>query len=117
MNPLIVYRTSKFSLRMDQRIPWVLGGLFLAAFIVLILHVAIGEYNIPPLDVLSTILGREFDDTNYHFVVMELRLPRAIVAWLVGAALGTSGAIIQGLTRNPLASPDLTGVTAGASAA
>ena len=49
--------------------------------------------------------------------MLELRLPRAIVAWLVGAALGASGAIIQGLTRNPLASPDLTGVTAGASAA
>ena len=83
----------------------------------LILHVGNGEYGIAPLDVLNTILGRGVADAGYRFVVMELRLPRALVAWLVGAALGASGAIIQGLTRNPLASPDLTGVTAGASAA
>jgi len=113
----IVYRTRKFSLRFDRRIPWVFGSLLLAAFIVLVLHVGSGVYDIPPLDVLNTILGRDLGDANYHFVVMELRLPRAIVAWLVGAALGASGAIIQGLTRNPLASPDLTGVTAGAGAA
>lgn len=116
-SPWIVVRANKFSLRMDRRIPWVLGGLTLAALIVLVLHVGIGEYNIAPLDVLNTLLGKEVGDKNYHFVVMELRIPRAIVAWLVGAALGASGAIIQGLTRNPLASPDLTGVTAGASAA
>ncbi len=116
-SPWIVVRSKRLSLRVDRRIPWVLGGLLLAAFIALVLHVGIGEYNIAPLNVLNTIFGREVGDKNYHFVVMELRMPRAIVAWLVGAALGTSGAIIQGLTRNPLASPDLTGVTAGASAA
>ena len=116
-SPWLVWRTKRLSLRMDRRIPWVLGGLLLAAFITLILHAGIGEYNIAPLDVLNTILGREASDKNYRFVVMELRMPRAMVAWLIGAALGASGAIIQGLTRNPLASPDLTGVTAGASAA
>jgi iron complex transport system permease protein len=92
-------------------------GLLFVAFAVLILHVANGEYDIAPLDVLNTLLGREATDKSYHFVVMELRLPRALVGWLIGAALGTSGAIVQGLTRNPLASPDLTGVTAGASTA
>jgi len=116
-SPWIVVRAKRLSLRMDRRLPLVLGGLSLAAFIVLVLHVGIGEYNIAPLDVVNTLLGREVGDKNYHFVVMELRMPRAILAWLVGAALGASGAIIQGLTRNPLASPDLTGVTAGASAA
>lgn len=116
-SPWLVVRTKRLSLRMDRRLPCVLGGLFLAAFIVLVLHVGMGEYNIALLDVVNTILGREVGDQNYHFVVMELRMPRAILAWLVGAALGASGSIIQGLTRNPLASPDLTGVTAGASAA
>lgn len=115
--PWIVYRVGRISLRLDRRLPWVFTGLLLAAFVVLVLHVGNGEYHIAPLDVLNTIVGRETADTNYNFVVMELRLPRALVAWLIGAALGTSGAIIQGLTRNPLASPDLTGVTAGASAA
>jgi iron complex transport system permease protein len=115
--PWIVYRAGKVSLRLDGRLPWVFSGLLIATFAVLVLHVANGEYEIAPLDVLNTILGRPVSDSSYRFIVMELRLPRAIVAWLVGAALGASGAIIQGLTRNPLASPDLTGVTAGASAA
>jgi iron complex transport system permease protein len=116
-SPWFIFQTPKFSMRVDKRIPLVLGLVFLVAFIILVLHVGVGEYNISPVDVLNTLLGREVGDKNYHFVVMELRLPRAIVAWLVGAALGASGAIVQGLTRNPLASPDLTGVTAGASAA
>lgn len=116
-SPWIVYRAGKISLRMDRRLPWVFAGLLLAAFVVLVLHIANGEYKIAPLEVLNTILGRAVADSSYRFIVMELRLPRALVAWLVGAALGASGAIIQGLTRNPLASPDLTGVTAGATAA
>ena len=116
-SPWHIYRAGMISLRLDRRLPWVLSGLLLAAFAVLVLHVGNGEYDIAPLDVLSTILGRGVADSSVRFVVMELRLPRALVAWLVGAALGASGAIIQGLTRNPLASPDLTGVTAGASAA
>src|SRR5688500_17466647 len=47
-------------------------------------------------------------------VVVELRLPRALLAILAGAALGLSGAVLQGLTRNPLAEPGLLGVTTGA---
>ncbi len=117
VSPWIVYRAGKLSLRLARRLPWVFAGLLLAAFTVLVLHVGNGAYEIAPLDVLNTILGRNVADASYRFVVMELRLPRALLAWLVGAALGASGAIIQGLTRNPLASPDLTGVTAGASAA
>jgi iron complex transport system permease protein len=48
-------------------------------------------------------------------IVTELRLPRAVLACLAGAALGLSGAVLQGFTRNPLAEPGLLGVTAGAS--
>lgn len=112
----LVYRMGGISLRLDRRLPWVLAvGLF-AAFAVLVLHVGNGEYPLAPLDVLNTLLGRDVSDASSRFIVMELRLPRALLAWMVGAALGVSGTIIQGLTRNPLASPDLTGVTAGASA-
>ncbi len=115
--PWAVYQTKFFSLRLDRRVPWILCFLSLAALILFVLHIGVGEYYIAPFDVLNTILGKDLGDENYRFVVMELRMPRAILAWLVGAALGASGAIVQGLTRNPLASPDLTGVTAGASAA
>jgi iron complex transport system permease protein len=48
-------------------------------------------------------------------IVAELRLPRAVLAVLVGATLGISGAVLQGLTRNPLAEPGLLGITSGAS--
>jgi iron complex transport system permease protein len=57
-----------------------------------------------------------FQDENVsHHVIQEIRLPRAIASALVGAALAVSGAIMQGMTRNPLASPSLMGVTSGAS--
>lgn len=57
-----------------------------------------------------------FDPTNSsHVIIRELRLPRAIAAISVGAALAVSGAIMQGMTRNPLASPSIMGVTSGSS--
>ncbi len=55
--------------------------------------------------------------SRHEFIVTELRLPRALVAFCVGLALGGAGAIFQGLTRNPLASPEILGVTAGANVA
>jgi iron complex transport system permease protein len=54
------------------------------------------------------------DSSLASAIVLELRLPRAILALLVGAALGLSGAVLQGVTRNPLAEPGLLGVSAGA---
>ncbi|MCS6995075.1 MAG: iron ABC transporter permease [Anaerolineales bacterium] len=112
----ITRRSWRVSLKNISRLYLVLGSLLFATFITFVLQLWLGEYPIAPFDVLNTLLSRQVTDKNYHFVVMELRLPRAIVAWMVGMALGASGAIIQGLTRNPLASPDLTGVSAGASA-
>ncbi|QCR30950.1 iron ABC transporter permease [Lysinibacillus sp. SGAir0095] len=57
-----------------------------------------------------------FDDSNsQHVIIRELRIPRAIAAIAVGAALAVSGAIMQGMTKNPLASPSIMGVTAGSS--
>lgn len=100
------------SLRVGRRVPPVLLALGLVALAGIVISIGVGEYPIAPGDVLRTLLGsgsREFD-----FVVKTLRLPRALVAFLVGMALAVSGAILQGLTRNPLASPDVVGVTAGA---
>ncbi len=54
-------------------------------------------------------------DNAHHIVIRDMRLPRLLGAWLAGAALATSGALIQGLTRNPLADPGLLGVNGGAS--
>ncbi len=72
----------------------------------------LGRVNISPAAILA---GLFTDDPNLaHLVVMELRLPRTVLAILVGAALGLSGAVLQGLLRNPLAEPGLLGVSSGA---
>jgi len=66
---------------------------------------------------LATVWDAVFHFNNgetSHQVIRELRLPRAIAAILIGAALSVSGVIMQGLTRNPLASPSIMGVTDGA---
>lgn len=55
-----------------------------------------------------------YNDSNEHAIVMALRLPRMLLGLTVGMALGTAGALIQALTRNPLADPGLLGVNAGA---
>ncbi|WP_051798557.1 FecCD family ABC transporter permease [Catenuloplanes japonicus] len=80
------------------------------------LAVSVGEFPVPPADVLPAVLGIG-GDPALEFIVRTVRLPRVLTGALVGAALGLAGALFQGLARNPLASPDIIGVTAGASAA
>lgn len=74
-----------------------------------------GDYPIAITDVLATLFGG--GDAGQQLVVLELRLPRTLVGALVGGALAVSGAILQAVARNPLASPDIIGVQWGASAA
>jgi iron complex transport system permease protein len=83
----------------------------------MILSVGYGEYPITPIDVVKTIVGLRTDNPDYAFVIYTLRLPRVIVAFLVGMALAIAGTISQGLTRNPLAAPEIIGVEAGAALA
>lgn len=72
----------------------------------------LGRVNISPAAILEGLFTA--DPNLAHLVVMELRLPRTVLAMLVGAALGLSGAVLQGLLRNPLAEPGLLGVSSGA---
>lgn len=80
----------------------------------LILSVSYGVYQIAPLDVLRAVVGLETSDPNHLLVVRSFRLPRILLALLIGAALALSGAIIQGITRNDLADPGLLGINTGA---
>jgi iron complex transport system permease protein len=89
-------------------------ALVVLLFLVLCLNVGQGDYPISVPDVARVILGGGTDAE--HFIVWDLRLPRSVVGLIVGAGFGMSGAIWQSITRNPLASPDLLGITAGASA-
>ena len=108
------------SFRIDRRVPFVLVSVILVTLGAMIINIGVGEYPIAPLNVIRTMLhieppaasGASFDD--YNFIVITLRLPRMLVAALVGLALGLSGTILQGLTRNPLAAPGILGINAGA---
>lgn len=80
----------------------------------MVINIGVGEYPIPTLDVIKTVLHLPTANPDNDFIVNTLRLPRMLVAALVGVALGVSGTIMQGLTRNPLADPGIIGVSAGA---
>ena len=83
--------------------------------VVFCVSVSVGDFPIPLRDVVPAIFGDGEPDAE--FIVRTLRLPRALTGMLVGAAFGFSGAVFQSLARNPLASPDIIGISSGASAA
>jgi len=90
--------------------------------VILILGIGIGSVNIPPLNIFRIILHQIFGFTLPRditpatvAIVWNLRLPRTILAFFVGAALSVSGAVMQSVLRNPLASSFTLGVASGAS--
>ncbi|MFG1907530.1 FecCD family ABC transporter permease [Kribbella sp. NPDC048928] len=81
--------------------------------LVCLLSVAIGSKQIPLPTVIDAL--RHYNESNTdHVIVRSLRVPRTLIGLLVGAALGLSGALMQGVTRNPLADPGILGVNGGA---
>lgn len=103
-----------FSVRLDQRVPLVFATLSLLLVGAVVVSVSYGEYQIAPADVFRAILGLETNEANDRLVVYNFRLPRILLSLLVGSALATSGAMMQGLTRNDLADPGLLGINSGA---
>lgn len=101
----------QLSLRLHRRS--LLTGVILIVLILLIILASLtsGSYQIPVLNVLDALRGH--GDDMVRMIVVEWRLPRVLLAILLGAALGMSGAIFQSLTRNPLGSPDIIGFAAG----
>ncbi len=99
---------------------WVLGmGIVLLA-ISFISGSARGAYAISPLELMNVVwdaLTGSADTTPQHMVFMNIRLPRLLLGVAAGAALGLSGALMQGLFRNPLADPGLIGISSGAALA
>ncbi len=81
----------------------------------LVAALLLGSVTVSPTDVGRALLGMELPGYTAQ-IIQSIRLPRALLAALVGAILALCGAILQGLFRNPLADPSLIGVTAGASA-
>ncbi|MEU9734901.1 iron ABC transporter permease [Streptomyces sp. NPDC048002] len=86
-----------------------------AAVLLFAVETSVGDIPLPLGDVFSALVGS--GDPGTELIVRELRLPRALAGLLVGIAFGVSGALLQALTRNPLASPDMMGITQGAGTA
>lgn len=111
---IVVLRLGPVSWRIDPRAILITVVLSVLAFIVLCWAVAVGDYPISVREVVRTLAGYGVDPNR--LVIHEIRLPRAALAASIGAAFGVSGGVFQRITGNPLASPDLIGVNAGAAA-
>jgi iron complex transport system permease protein len=86
-----------------------------AVFLAFCVETAIGEISLSLTDVTRALVGA--GDPGTALIVQELRLPRSLAGLLVGVAFGVSGALLQAMTHNPLASPDMMGITQGAGVA
>ncbi|MCS5736131.1 FecCD family ABC transporter permease [Herbiconiux daphne] len=90
-------------------------ALAVALVVLAVAALMLGDRIVSPADVIATLLGQ--GSGGDRFVVLGLRLPRLELALLVGASFGLAGAVFQSLLANPLASPDIIGISQGASAA
>ena len=90
-----------------------------AFFLLLILLILVagfsvlyGSYQLSITELFSTLAGN--GTKAQEFAIFQIRLPRTLLALLVGCALGVSGGLLQGVSRNPLAEPGMIGINAGA---
>lgn len=100
------------SFRMETRIVLVCFAVLLLSLLLAAVALATGDFAVPLPQVLRALTGG--GDPMTQTVVAQWRLPRVLMALVLGAALGMSGAIFQSLTRNPLGSPDIIGFNTGA---
>ncbi len=94
-------------------------GLVLMLLLLFAAALLLGDYPLSAGEVLAALLSPLTGASvpGAGFIVLELRLPRAVTGLFAGTALGLSGVVFQSVLRNPLASPDIVGITSGASAA
>ncbi|MFD2333547.1 FecCD family ABC transporter permease [Cohnella sp. GCM10020058] len=98
-----------------RKAAWILTALAVLVVAAAAASLSAGAVRVPLGQMARAILG--FGSESGDLIVLQLRLPRTIAAILIGAALAVAGALLQGIIRNPLVSPDLAGVTGGASVA
>ncbi|HAQ07703.1 MAG TPA: iron ABC transporter permease [Bacillus bacterium] len=105
----------KISFLIDKKAAIIALGLLLLSFAVFVISTGLGEMTISPLSVIQVFFGGGSD--MERLVIQSFRLPRIIVALMVGVSLAVAGGLLQGMIRNPLASPDILGITGGAAVA
>jgi ABC-type Fe3+-siderophore transport system permease subunit len=89
-------------------------GLAVVAVILSVVSLSVGATRVPLPDVFAALTGRSDASSINSQIVLDFQLPRVLLCWLVGIALAVSGGVMQGVIRNPLAAPDIIGVTKGA---
>ena len=107
-------RVGPVSIRWRPRAVLVSSLLLLALILMCAVHLAWGSTSLDPVTVLRTLVG-DAPDERTALIVQEFRLPRTVAAITSGMTLALAGALMQTVSRNPLASPDVLGVTSGAS--
>lgn len=115
MLPPLVLSIARSRARRASRHNLVVTILLAIVIVLFALTLVLGQSFTPPSDVVRVLLGE--DVAGATFTVGRLRLPRALLAALAGLAFGMGGAAFQTMLRNPLASPDIIGISSGASAA
>ena len=100
----------------ESRIVLKILAICIVLFIGFYLHVTNGMFDMSVTEVIKTLIGLE-DNEKFRLVIFELRLPRIIIAILVGIGLALAGCVLQGITKNDLADPGILGINAGAGAA
>ncbi|MEK4030643.1 iron ABC transporter permease [Pseudobacillus sp. FSL P4-0506] len=103
------------SLLLDWKALWINIGFIFLLLAVFLVSTGMGEQFLQPWRVLNVLLGQ--GDAFEQLIVNSFRMPRILISVLVGMSLAAAGAILQAVVRNPLASPDIIGVTGGASVA
>nr|WP_236645303.1 iron ABC transporter permease [Aidingimonas lacisalsi] len=88
-----------------------MGGLLSLLVLTCLASLLVGAGPVSPRDAITVLVGGGSEEAR--FTVTALRLPRTLIGLVVGVSLGVSGALLQAITRNPLAEPGLLGVTAG----
>ncbi|WP_209122742.1 iron ABC transporter permease [Alkalihalobacillus sp. BA299] len=105
-------KSGSISFQVSKKAIAIISILFFFSLFLFILALSTGSTWIHPFAVVAQILG--LNNGEHEFVINTLRLPRVLLSFLVGVALGVSGLILQGIVRNPLAAPDILGITGGA---
>jgi iron complex transport system permease protein len=115
MSKYISFRnqSGSVSFLMEKKAVVVFSALGCLLIILFLAGLSIGSTMLHPATVIKHLIG--VGNGEHTFIIETLRLPRMILALLAGAALGVSGLILQGIVRNPLGSPDIIGITGGAS--
>lgn len=103
-------------LRLASKKRWLIIIIALASilFLSIAVSITIGTVAIPLSDVITIIFHQGSARSTYETIIMDVRLPRVLLACLVGASLAIAGSVLQGVFRNPLASPYTIGVSSGA---